>query len=112
MGENLVLDTMPFSTGFVAQICGMIATLCFTLQYVPQAYQNYKRQSCEGFSLSGIVIKLVGIAFLMVNSVLTGENMSVFMYGIIGCMQHCVFMAQFAKYNNDKGALYWILFPA
>lgn len=78
-----------------AECLGHLATCCFTIQYMPQAYKNYTRKSCHGFSSSGIVIKLVGAAFLMVNSYLLGELSSVILYGLFNVVQHSAFMIQY-----------------
>lgn len=42
----------------LAYSAGYFATLCFTLQYIPQAILNYKRKSITGFSTTGILIKV------------------------------------------------------
>eukprot|EP00475_Leptophrys_vorax_P041244 TRINITY_DN777_c0_g1_i2.p1 TRINITY_DN777_c0_g1~~TRINITY_DN777_c0_g1_i2.p1 ORF type:complete len:105 (-),score=26.27 TRINITY_DN777_c0_g1_i2:63-377(-) len=55
-----------------AMLLGHFATICFTLQYIPQAIKNYRRQSVKGFSTTGIIIKLVGAAFLAVNAYILG----------------------------------------
>jgi hypothetical protein len=61
-----------------AMLLGHFATMCFTLQYIPQAIKNYRRQSVKGFSTTGIIIKLVGASFLSVNAYILG--------GVIFCL--------------------------
>eukprot|EP01084_Bolivina_argentea_P230601 389039_1 len=95
----------------MGHILGMTATLCFTVQYAPQALQNFQRKSTKGFSSTGIIIKLVGAAFLMVNAHLTGETTSVVLYGVFNVIQHSIFMYQFAIYKQDYKFLLWLLFP-
>eukprot|EP00484_Ammonia_sp_Unknown_P018325 CAMPEP_0197036060 /NCGR_PEP_ID=MMETSP1384-20130603/13673_1 /TAXON_ID=29189 /ORGANISM="Ammonia sp." /LENGTH=243 /DNA_ID=CAMNT_0042466189 /DNA_START=115 /DNA_END=846 /DNA_ORIENTATION=- len=93
------------------ELLGMLATFCFTLQYAPQAIQNFQRKSTHGFSSTGIIIKLVGAAFLMVNAYLTGETTSVVLYGVFNVIQHSIFMWQFSIYQHDYKFLLWLLFP-
>mmetsp|Transcript_75650 Transcript_75650/g.67863 ORF Transcript_75650/g.67863 Transcript_75650/m.67863 type:complete len:241 (+) Transcript_75650:96-818(+) len=95
----------------IGQSLGMLATFCFTLQYAPQAIKNFQRQSTEGFSSTGIIIKLVGAAFLMINAYLTGETASVVLYGVFNVVQHSIFMFQFASYKQDYKFLIWLAFP-
>ena len=80
-------------------------------RYAPQAWKNYKRKSCRGFSSTGIIIKLVGAAFLMVNAYILGETISVTFYGLFNVIQHSIFMLQFAIYKNDYKFVVWLLFP-
>lgn len=48
----------------------------------------------SGFSASGIIIKLLGAAFLAVNSYFTGEPAAVVAYGLCNVGQHLIFMVQ------------------
>ena len=109
--ENLVDELMLVDSGEVqvsdstlrlAETLGMIATICFTLQYMPQAYMNYRRKSCRGFSSTGIIIKLVGAAFLMINSYLLGELANVVLYGLFNVVQHSFFMIQLSFFSIVK----------
>ncbi len=125
-----VAESSLFNPQMVGNLCGMFATGCFTIQYIPQALKNYRRKSCEGFSSTGIIIKLVGAAFLMINAYLTGETVSVVAYGLFNVLQHSVFMVQFSSlslslsflifvyashrfaiYMKDYKYLLWLLFP-
>lgn len=92
-------------------LLGMVATTCFTLQYAPQAWKNYERKSVEGFSTTGILIKLVGAAFLMVNSYFKGETVWVVLYGVFNVIQHSLFMIQFAEYTERRSFLVWLGTP-
>lgn len=94
-----------------ALFAGYLSSLCFTLQYVPQMVLNYRRRSVSGLSTTGIIIKLVGACFLCVNSYLTGEHLSVVMYGTLNVVQHLVFVSQFATYTGDRSFMLWFLFP-
>eukprot|EP00475_Leptophrys_vorax_P041245 TRINITY_DN777_c0_g1_i3.p1 TRINITY_DN777_c0_g1~~TRINITY_DN777_c0_g1_i3.p1 ORF type:complete len:274 (-),score=51.87 TRINITY_DN777_c0_g1_i3:1066-1887(-) len=94
-----------------AMLLGHFATICFTLQYIPQAIKNYRRQSVKGFSTTGIIIKLVGAAFLAVNAYILGESAPVVLYGVFNIIQHSIFVVQFALYTKHLSFLPWILFP-
>ncbi|ELR20560.1 PQ loop repeat family protein [Acanthamoeba castellanii str. Neff] len=93
-----------------AQIAGTIATLLFSVQYLPQTYLNYKRKSVTGFSVSGIIIKLVGSCFLIVNAWASGETWPVVMYGLCNTIQHSIFCVQFSIYKNNPNYSLWLFF--
>jgi uncharacterized protein with PQ loop repeat len=92
-------------------LIGYFATICFSLQYLPQTYLNWKRKSVEGFNSTGILIKLFGASFFTVNSYLIGEETSVVLYGAINVTQHIVFMLQFASYTKKKRFYGFAFFP-
>ncbi|KAJ3427972.1 pq loop repeat family protein [Anaeramoeba flamelloides] len=104
-------DEPIFSGPGMACMCGLIASICFTIQYAPQALLNYQRKSVKGFSTTGIIIKLVGACFLMVNSYLDSQPYPVVLYGLFNVIQHSIFMVQFSIYENKLDFLYWLLFP-
>ncbi|KAF0975069.1 hypothetical protein FDP41_005822 [Naegleria fowleri] len=95
----------------LASISGYLATFCFTVQYLPQAYLNHKRKSVKGFSTTGILLKLVGASYLGVNSFLMGEALSVGLYGTLNILQHSVFMIQFTMFTGRKLFLFCLLIP-
>jgi len=98
----------------LAKVLGILSSICFALQYLPQTYLNFKRKSVKGFSTLGIIIKLVGASFLLVNSFLNGEAAPVVFYGLINVIQHSVFIFQFSIYqgeSNRETYFYWLLFP-
>jgi len=80
-----------------AHVLGILSSICFALQYLPQAYLNFKRKSVKGFSTVGIIIKLIGASFLLLNSFLNGEVASVVFYVLINVVQHSVFILQFER---------------
>ncbi|KAG2392617.1 hypothetical protein C9374_011342 [Naegleria lovaniensis] len=95
----------------LASISGYLATFCFTVQYLPQAYLNHKRKSVKGFSTTGILLKLVGASYLGVNSFLMGEALSVGLYGTLNILQHSVFMIQFTMFTGRKIFLLCLFIP-
>eukprot|EP01104_Vermistella_antarctica_P016681 TRINITY_DN5735_c0_g1_i1.p1 TRINITY_DN5735_c0_g1~~TRINITY_DN5735_c0_g1_i1.p1 ORF type:complete len:283 (+),score=33.86 TRINITY_DN5735_c0_g1_i1:166-1014(+) len=99
----------------VAHFMGVLASLCFTLQYSPQFFMNWKKKSVKGFSSSSIIIKLVGACFLFVNVVVTGEARVVQVYGLFNVCQHLFFIVQFQLYKPDedkRNFLYFFFLPA
>eukprot|EP01094_Clydonella_sp_ATCC50884_P023950 TRINITY_DN5882_c0_g1_i3.p1 TRINITY_DN5882_c0_g1~~TRINITY_DN5882_c0_g1_i3.p1 ORF type:complete len:242 (+),score=61.98 TRINITY_DN5882_c0_g1_i3:326-1051(+) len=113
--------TMADSTLFglpvdqVANTLGMVATICFIIQYIPQMVLNSTRKSMYGFSFHGILIKHLGACFLFVNTFVTAEADPVVIYGLFNVLQHTVFIIQFQLYQNvtEKPRLYlpWLWLP-
>jgi uncharacterized protein with PQ loop repeat len=83
---------------FLADVLGYIASFCFTMHYIPQTFHNWKRKNMFGFSALGVVIKLIGAAFLAVNSYFLNQPTSVVLYGFFNVAQHSFFMIQFSLY--------------
>ena len=103
-------DTIP--KPLAALVCGYLSTFCFFCQYIPQTILNFKRKSVSGFSTTGIIIKLAGASFLLMNSILVNEAFPTTLYGLCNVIQHSVFMLQFSWYTGETSFLYWIAFPA
>ena len=80
----------------VASLAGALASLCFTVQYFPQAMLNFQRRSTKGFSQLSVAVKLCGAAFLLANAVIVGEAAALVVYGVLNVTQHLVFVGQFA----------------
>jgi len=96
----------------LAKYFGIVSSICFALQYLPQTWLNFRRKSVKGFSTTGIVIKLIGASFLLVNSYLNGETFPVIFYGLVNVVQHSIFILQFFFYTQEGNYLQWLLFPA
>ncbi|KAL0479733.1 hypothetical protein AKO1_007557 [Acrasis kona] len=86
----------------MALIAGLFSTFCFTVQYIPQAWLNYKRKSISGLSTSGILMKLIGASFLGINALMTWEALPVVLYGFFNIAQHILFMVQFTLFTNKS----------
>jgi uncharacterized protein with PQ loop repeat len=117
MEATKVAETSDDNMRYIAHITGMVAALCFFVQYVPQMWLNYQRKHVKGFSKLGIVIKHVGASFLWVNSMILGETFSVISYGLFNVLQHSTFMLQFTLYGEtpetkgNSNYLLWLMFP-
>ncbi|KYQ88786.1 transmembrane protein [Tieghemostelium lacteum] len=105
------METTEIDFKYYYQSLGFLSSIAFAIQYLPQMKLNYQRKSTQGFSSSGIIIKLIGASFLLVNSWLTGETLPIFFYGLINVVQHSTFMYQFSIYDKNTKYLLWILFP-
>ena len=84
------------------------------VKYVPQVYLNWKRQSCEGWSLENVVLDFCGgsLSFLQsaLNSICLGDpffeagafNLVKFILSITSIFFDSIFFVQFALYRNNK----------
>jgi uncharacterized protein with PQ loop repeat len=79
MQESVLGGEKPMDWHNVGVMLGNFATVCFTLQYIPQMIKNYKRQSVQGFSTAGIIMKLLGASFLTINAYILGGNLNFFL---------------------------------
>jgi uncharacterized protein with PQ loop repeat len=104
----MVVDNVPA----IALAAGFFSTICFTVQYIPQAWLNYKRKSISGLSTTGILIKLIGASFLGINAAITGETFPVVLYGLFNIAQHMLFMIQFTLFTNKNIYLVYCLVPS
>ena len=93
---------MPALVEAGAHLCGAIATVCATAQYVPQLHLNWQRHSTRGLSPVSIVMKLVGSSFLLFNSLFLRETTPVIFYGLGNVLTHTLFMFQFHAYNPAR----------
>ena len=88
-------DATMIDNQLLALAMGYLASICFTIQYFPQARLNFQKKSVYGFSSGGIIIKLIGACFLASNSFYTDQSPSVIAYGFLNVFQHQIFMAQY-----------------
>ncbi|CCE61528.1 hypothetical protein TPHA_0A04550 [Tetrapisispora phaffii CBS 4417] len=54
----------------ISEITGSISIACWVIVFVPQLYENFKRQSAEGLSLLFVVLWLAGDVFNLLGSLL------------------------------------------
>ena len=88
-----------------------MASICFFIVYIPQFVLNYRRKSVDGFSKSSVILKLIGSAFLCVNSLFNGSQFPIFLYGFLNTIEHSLFLLQFATYGKQYYSLIYILIP-
>ncbi|KAJ2712116.1 hypothetical protein H4R19_002926 [Coemansia spiralis] len=97
-------DPMPASQ-LLAQVMGTASAVVYSMSYVPQAIQNYQRQSCEGLSMWLFLLSLLGnttyaLAILVVS--LDPEYLTPYVPWLLGalvpCLIHIVILYQFYVY--------------
>lgn len=86
----------------VADVCGTVAMLCATLQYVPQLMLNRNRRSVDGLSFQTVILKHIGACFLFANSAVIHENMMVVLHGLGTVTMLTLLILQFAAYRGPK----------
>lgn len=86
----------------IADVCGTLAMLCATLQYVPQLMLNRNRRSVDGLSFQTVILKHVGACFLFANSAVIHENMMVVLHGLGTVVMLTLLILQFAAYRGPK----------
>lgn len=86
----------------VADVCGTVAMLCATLQYVPQLMLNRNRRSVDGLSFQTVILKHIGACFLFANSAVIHENMMVVLHGLGTVTMLTLLILQFAVYRGPK----------
>jgi hypothetical protein len=92
-------------------IFGDLSSFCFFLVYIPQFIFNLRRRSVVGFSLSSTVLKLVGSAFLFVNSVYKEASFPYILYGLLNTIEHILFLFQFLLYGHQTKPLLFVATP-
>ena len=102
---------MNSDTQFYVYLAGYFASLCYAIQYAPQAWLNWRRKSVKGFNTTGIMIKLVGASYFAVNSALNGEELPVIVYGAFNIAQHLIFMFQFTMFTGRRIFLLYCFIP-
>lgn len=86
----------------IADVCGTLAMLCATLQYVPQLMLNRNRRSVDGLSFQTVVLKHIGACFLFANSAVIHENVMVVFHGLGTVIMLTLLILQFAAYRGPK----------
>ncbi|OHT03758.1 PQ loop repeat family protein [Tritrichomonas foetus] len=91
-----------------AHFFGNISTLCFFLVYIPQIYMVFSLRSTEGFSLSSAKLKLLGSAFLCVNSIFKGDSLPLILYGFLNTVELIFLLLPFFLFNGEWKPLLYI----
>ena len=108
--KSFSLCDFSYPKGFACWL-GNIASILFVSVYVPQFRLNYKRKSVEGFSLSSVVLKYSGNAFLFVNSIFQKAAIPILLYGGLSLVIQFGFLIQFYQYKSDILALLYTTIP-
>ncbi|KAK6465704.1 PQ loop repeat-domain-containing protein [Scheffersomyces coipomensis] len=84
----------------VSGITGSISIACWIIVFAPQIYENFKRKSSEGLSLSFIILWLAGDVFNVLGSVLQGVLPTMIILAIYYTLADIVLLWQCLVYGN------------
>ncbi|KAJ2805292.1 putative vacuolar membrane transporter for cationic amino acids [Coemansia helicoidea] len=104
-GDGPETDPKLPASQLLAQAMGTVSAVVYIMSYVPQAIQNYQRQSCDGLSMWLFLLSLLGnttyaLAILVVS--LDPEYLAPYVPWLLGalvpCLIHVVILYQFYVY--------------
>jgi uncharacterized protein with PQ loop repeat len=85
----------------IAQVAGMLMTLCFMFCYVPQIIKIYKSKYSKGLSLTLVIMSICGYVCGMIYMFLTEFGIWWFMNYCVGLLMCCVLVYAWFKYRTD-----------
>ncbi len=93
----IVLDSQS-----VSGITGSISIACWIIVFAPQIYENFKRKSLEGLSLTFIVLWLAGDVFNVLGAVLQGVLPTMIILAVYYTLADIVLLWQCLAYGDGK----------
>ena len=93
----IVLDSQS-----VSGITGSISIACWLIVFAPQIYENFKRKSLEGLSLTFIVLWLAGDVFNVLGAVLQGVLPTMIILAVYYTLADIVLLWQCLAYGDGK----------
>lgn len=93
----IVLDSQS-----VSGITGSISIACWIIVFAPQIYENFKRKSLEGLSLTFIVLWLAGDVFNVLGAVLQGVLPTMITLAVYYTLADIVLLWQCLAYGDEK----------
>lgn len=96
----------------VSGITGSISLACWIIVFAPQIYENFRRKSSEGLSLSFIILWLAGDVFNVLGSVLQGVLPTMIILAVYYTLADIVLLWQCLVYGNGENADLIHLSPA
>ncbi|AOW28598.1 hypothetical protein MG5_03036 [Candida albicans P57072] len=93
----IVLDSQS-----VSGITGSISIACWIIVFAPQIYENFKRKSSEGLSLTFIVLWLAGDVFNVLGAVLQGVLPTMIILAVYYTLADIVLLWQCLAYGDGK----------
>lgn len=96
----------------ISGITGSISIACWIIVFAPQIYENFKRKSSEGLSLTFIVLWLAGDVFNVLGSVLQGVLPTMIILAIYYTLADVVLLWQCLVYGHGENADFVHLSPA
>lgn len=96
----------------VSGITGSISLACWIIVFAPQIYENFRRQSSEGLSLTFIILWLAGDVFNVLGSIMQGVLPTMIILAIYYTLADVVLLWQCLAYGNGESADFVHLSPA
>lgn len=93
-------------------IAGSISIACWVIVFAPQIYENFRRKSLEGLSLTFIVLWLAGDVFNVLGLVLQGVLPTMIVLAVYYTLADIVLLWQCLVYGDGKNADGTHLLPA
>ncbi|KAL6453061.1 RTC2 Probable vacuolar amino acid transporter YPQ3 [Candida maltosa Xu316] len=93
----IILDAQAISG-----ITGSISIACWIIVFAPQIYENFRRKSSEGLSLTFIVLWLAGDVFNVLGAVLQGVLPTMIILAVYYTLADIVLLWQCLVYGNGK----------
>ncbi|KAK6204763.1 PQ loop repeat-domain-containing protein [Scheffersomyces amazonensis] len=87
----------------VSGITGSISIACWIIVFAPQIYENFRRKSSEGLSLSFVILWLAGDVFNVLGSVLQGVLPTMIILAIYYTFADIVLLWQCLAYGDGEG---------
>ncbi|RLV95945.1 putative vacuolar amino acid transporter YPQ3 [Spathaspora sp. JA1] len=86
----------------ISGITGSISIACWIIVFAPQIYENFRRKSSEGLSLSFIILWLAGDVFNVLGSVLQGVLPTMIILAIYYTFADVVLLWQCLSYGHGE----------
>ncbi|KAG7194062.1 uncharacterized protein KQ657_005265 [Scheffersomyces spartinae] len=86
----------------VSGITGSISIACWVIVFAPQIYENFRRKSSEGLSLSFVILWLVGDLFNVLGSVIQGVLPTMIILAIYYTFADIILLWQCLFYGNGS----------
>ncbi|CAH2355973.1 probable vacuolar amino acid transporter Ypq1p [[Candida] railenensis] len=86
----------------VSGITGSISIACWIIVFAPQIYENFRRKSSEGLSLSFVILWLAGDVFNVLGSVLQGVLPTMIILAIYYTFADIVLLWQCLVYGHGE----------
>ncbi|RCK57690.1 putative vacuolar amino acid transporter YPQ3 [Candida viswanathii] len=93
----IILDAQAISG-----ITGSISIACWIIVFAPQIYENFRRKSLEGLSLTFIILWLAGDVFNVLGAVLQGVLPTMIILAVYYTLADIVLLWQCLVYGNGK----------
>ncbi|ODV79221.1 PQ-loop-domain-containing protein [Suhomyces tanzawaensis NRRL Y-17324] len=96
----------------VSGITGSISLACWIIVFAPQIYENFRRKSSEGLSLSFIILWLAGDVFNVLGLIMQGVLPTMIVLAVYYTLADIVLLWQCLAYGHGEKADYIHLSPA